>query len=102
MRRYNSTKKIKDAISNDQVFSTTKIPIIPTSSTDRYIISREGDRLDLLANQFYGDPRMWILLAVANNLGKGSFAISSGIQIRLPDINSEELELLIKEAEEQR
>ena len=102
MRRYNSTKKINDLRTNDQVYGTVKLPQIPVSPNDRYIISREGDRLDLLANQFYGDPRMWILLATANNLGKGSFIIRPGLQIRLPDLNQEELESIFAESEENR
>ena len=102
MRRYQSTKKSQDPRTNDQVFGITKIPKIKKSANDRYIISREGDRLDLLANQFYNDPRMWIVLAIANNLGKGSFVIEPGVQIRLPDIDQEEFETLIQETEENR
>ena len=102
MKRYIATKRIIDQKSNNQVFDTTRTPKIRLSATDRYIISREGDRLDSLANQFYGDPRMWTVLAIANNLGKGSFAVPPGLQIRLPDINSEELELLFTEEEENR
>jgi phage tail protein X len=102
MRRYHSTEIIKDSKSNDQVYKITYMPEIPKSASDRYIISREGDRLDLLANQFYKEPRMWVVLAIANNLGKGSFAIPPGKQIRLPDINAEEFELLIKETKENR
>jgi len=102
MRRYHSSKITKDSRSNDQVYKISHMPEIPKSATDRYIISREGDRLDLLANQFYKEPRMWVVLAIANNLGKGSFVVPSGVQIRLPDISAEEFELLIRETEENR
>ena len=102
MKRYNGTDKEKDLKTNDEVFVTTELPIISKSQSDRYIISREGDRLDLLANQFYGDPRMWVALALANNLGKGSFIVPPGIQLRLPDINQEELELLFQETQENK
>ena len=51
---------------------------------DKYIISREGDRLDLLSYEFYGDPRYWTILANANNLGKGTLDVPAGKQIRIP------------------
>lgn len=65
-------------------YATSKIFKTPTSTDDLYIISRERDRLDSLAYEFYGDARFWILIAEANNLGKGSFAIPPGRQIRIP------------------
>ena len=67
-----------------RVYNTTHIPVIERSSQDRYIFSRMGDRLDNLAFQFYGDPRHWIILAVANNLGKGTLIIPPNIQLRIP------------------
>ena len=52
--------------------------------SDLYIFSRDGDRLDNLANDFYKDPRYWWIIAQANNLGKGTLTIPSGLQIRIP------------------
>tara|TARA_R100001377_G_C3192229_1_gene111089 strand:+ start:1750 stop:2064 length:315 start_codon:yes stop_codon:yes gene_type:complete len=65
-------------------YNTTLLPTIEKSFADRYIFTREGDRLDLLANEFYGDPRHWIILAMANNLGKGTLSCPDGIQLRIP------------------
>ncbi len=58
-----------------KAFRTTKFPLIEQSSADRFIFSRQGDRLDNLAYEFYGDPRYWIILAIANNLGKGTLIV---------------------------
>ena len=65
-------------------YKTTVLPTIEKTFEDRYIFSREGDRLDLLAYEFYGDSRNWIILALANNLGKGTLIVPPGIQLRIP------------------
>tara|TARA_R110001592_G_scaffold250488_1_gene513093 strand:- start:2886 stop:3200 length:315 start_codon:yes stop_codon:yes gene_type:complete len=67
-----------------RVYSTTKLPVIEKSIHDRFIFSRTGDRLDNLAFQFYGDPRHWIILAIANKLGKGTLIVPPNIQLRIP------------------
>lgn len=51
---------------------------------DTKILSQEGDRLDLLAKEFYGDESLWFVIAKANNLGKGSFNVPAGLVIRIP------------------
>lgn len=80
INRYVATKT-----KNDGTFETTKYPNFPKSSTDLYIISRDQDRLDMLANEFYEDPRYWWVIAQANpGLGKGSFDVAPGIQLRIP------------------
>ena len=94
--RYYYTKKNKV----DRFF-TSRYPDFPKRATDLYIFSREGDRLDNLANEFYSDPRYWWILAEANNLGKGSFAIGPGIQLRIPLPIDSLLEKL-KRAEEEK
>tara|TARA_Y100000310_G_C20556396_1_gene750755 strand:- start:311 stop:625 length:315 start_codon:yes stop_codon:yes gene_type:complete len=83
--------------------NTTKLPIIEKSYKDRYIISKESDRLDLLSYEFYGDSRYWFILANANNLGKGTLDVPAGKQIRIPP-NSiiTELREIIQKSEENR
>tara|TARA_R110001592_G_scaffold130634_2_gene343893 strand:- start:2730 stop:3026 length:297 start_codon:yes stop_codon:yes gene_type:complete len=93
--RYQSTK------SENGRFSTTKYPNFPKRPTDLYIITREQDRLDLLSNQFYEDPRYWWVLAKANNLGKGTFDITAGIQLRIP-FPITDLTVSLREAQENR
>ena len=54
------------------------------TNEDTKILSQEGDRLDLLAKEFYGDESLWFVIAKANNLGKGSFNVPAGQVIRIP------------------
>ncbi len=78
INRYKESK-----IENDR-FKTAHYPSFPKKQTDLYIISREQDRLDLLSNEFYKDPRYWWILAKVNNLGKGTLDVPIGIQLRIP------------------
>ena len=63
-----------------------KYPEIPVDINDVYIITKGGDRLDLMANDYYGDPDLWwvIVKANPNKIQRDSFFIKSGIQIRIP------------------
>ena len=58
------------------------------SEKDTFVITQEGDRLDLLANEFYQDSSMWWLIADANNLGKGDLIVPAGKQIRIPVLST--------------
>ena len=55
---------------------------IPESDGDIYVITQMGDRLDHLANQYYGDVNLWWYIAKANNLS--FMTILPGIRLRIP------------------
>tara|TARA_R110002012_G_scaffold121786_1_gene271452 strand:+ start:979 stop:1272 length:294 start_codon:yes stop_codon:yes gene_type:complete len=95
LNRYQYTKSSLDR------YSTTRYPSLPKRSTDLYIISRDQDRLDLLSNEFYKDPRYWWVLAKANNLGKGSLDVPVGIQLRIP-FPLEDLTTALRAAEDNK
>jgi|TARA_R110001583_G_scaffold108809_3_gene257522 hypothetical protein len=93
MDRYQATKISKIGKVH---YQTSMIPKIPVQDSDYYIISRDGDRLDLLANEFYKDVSKWWIIAEANGIGKGTTVIEPGIQIRIPNpIEGLILDLLI-------
>jgi phage tail protein X len=82
--RYQNTKQLKSKTTDNRYLSTTIYSEITKNINDIYIISRKGDRLDLLAHQYYGDVTKWSIIARANHLGKGGMDIPSGLQIRIP------------------
>ena len=85
MPRYENTKirKIKKEGSVDVVSKvTTLYDIIPESDNDIYVISQYGDRLDLLAYQYYGDTSLWWYIAKANGLKV--MVIPTGTSLRIP------------------
>jgi nucleoid-associated protein YgaU len=91
MNRYRDAKLIPNANRIDSDGKESKVRRISTimypeffTGSDTRIISQDGDRLDVLAKEFYGDERYWFVIARANNLGKGSMHIPPGEIILIP------------------
>jgi nucleoid-associated protein YgaU len=84
MSRYTNSEKLQTKGSKKQYLESTIYPIVKASDTDLYIISEKGDRLDLLANKYYGDQTMWWIIATANNINNATFYVEPGIQLRIP------------------
>ena len=59
---------------------------IPKSDSDIYVITQEGDRLDHLANQFYGDVNAWWVIAKANGLN--FITVETGKTLRIPTLTN--------------
>lgn len=87
MKRYQDITVLRDSPVKEKVRfrSTVKYPTIPVRSNDIYVITTQGDRLDLLANQFYGDATLYWIIARGNpSLNQGSLTIPPGTQLRIP------------------
>lgn len=82
MRYQNTPQKINKE--NQRVLRPILYPPIPKKSTDIYIYTTVGDRLDNLAHAYYGDVNLWWILAEANGVGKGTFSLESGVLFRIP------------------
>lgn len=96
MKRYSNIQKIKNTNENVGVLGTAYhrpnfYPEIPLSENDIYVITDFGDRLDLLANQFYDDVTLYWVIASANpnSINFGSLFINEGTQLRIPTNLSE-------------
>lgn len=83
-RRYENIKTRK-TISGKIGYLPTTYPSVALSNEDYYIIAREQDRMDLLANDFYGDPTLWWVIAMANDLDRDSVFPPLGFQLRIPN-----------------
>jgi len=59
-------------------------PDIAVNSNDIYVITTVGDRLDLLAYEYYRDTTLWWVIASANALPGDSLSPPVGIQLRIP------------------
>lgn len=80
-------------------YGTLYYPRFEHRESDTYIIPRSGDRLDLIAYDFYKDTRLWWVIKVANNLPGGTLMVEPGKQLRIPNFNTGELQELIEEAQ---
>ena len=61
----NDTKKTKDG---RIVYKVKRYANIPLRESDVYVATETGDRLDTLANHFYGHASLWWIIATANNI----------------------------------
>lgn len=92
MNRYQYTSTT--VINGKSYYQTTKYPEIPLSDQDIYVYASQGDRFDVLANQYYGDQTLWWIISIANtaiagtdlptDLPQDSLIIPEGSQIRIP------------------
>jgi len=80
--RYQTTK-IKKSKEGFRTYTTTYYPNIPISDSDTFILAKEGSRLDSLANEYYGDTKLWWVLAKSNGI-RGKIALKAGELIRIP------------------
>ena len=70
--------KYKDKVS----YKTTIYSKVPETDSDVFLIATEGDRCDIIAQQFYGNPELWWFIARVNNLK--TMNIPAGTQLRIP------------------
>tara|TARA_Y100001963_G_scaffold116067_1_gene161231 strand:- start:161 stop:460 length:300 start_codon:yes stop_codon:yes gene_type:complete len=81
--RYKHTK-IKLGSNGKRVFKPTMYPKIPIRDSDIFIYPKFGDRLDNLAQKYYGDVSLWWIIAKANNLDAAHIGLEMDKQIRIP------------------
>ena len=75
-----------DSNRRKRYYKNIKYPEIPHSINDLYVSTVSGDRLDLLANQFYNDVDLWWIITTANPdiIRRDSFMLEEGIELRIP------------------
>ena len=78
--------QLKRDFNQKRYYKPFKYPTIPLSDKDLYIRTSIGDRLDLLANDFYKDIRLWWIIMNANVgiIRRDSYALESNLEIRIP------------------
>ena len=82
MKRYSNTE-IKRDKSGVRVYNTTFYPSIPIDDSDQFIYTKFGDRVDALANEYYGDVTLWWIISKANGI-KGQAGLKPGQLLRIP------------------
>jgi len=65
-----------------------RIPDIETSSGDIIHVVSMGERIDSIANRYYGDQGLWWVIAHANNLNLLPCDLIVGDRIVIPDPRS--------------
>jgi phage tail protein X len=85
MNRYRNIRTQKDT-DGKRYLRSTIYPQIPETLDDIYIETEYGDRVDVLAYQFYSDPSLWWIITTANpeKLRRDTYVCPAGLQIRIP------------------
>ena len=91
MNRYQNIQIIRNenefvGTIGDQYYRTVYYPEIEPQETDIYVETEFGDRLDSLANRFYGDVSLYWIISICNPnvLDFGSLFPPVGAQLRIP------------------
>ena len=80
MSRYDNVEKIQNK--NVTTIWTSYLPKFKEDNSDVLLIATEGDRCDLISQEYYGTPELWWYIASANNLSSNN--IEAGTQLRVP------------------
>jgi len=82
--RKSSGKGVRKYIESHNSYATTMYVNVPEDDTDIYVTTQEGDRLDILATQFYKDPSLWWFIARTNNLK--TIHVPAGTSLRISQL----------------
>ena len=85
MNRYRNIPKGKDSLGKRYI-KNPLYPSIPETLDDIYVETEYGDRVDILAYQFYNDSSLWWVITTANpgKLRRDTYVCPPGLQIRIP------------------
>jgi len=81
--RYKNTPVRKDK-NGVRYYRPTIVPNIPITDGDQFVFPFDGDRLDSLAQRYYGDSNLWWIIAKANNINNGQIGLDPEKMIRIP------------------
>ena len=82
-RRYEDIQTQK-TLSGKVGYLPTLYPSVTLSNEDYYIIARDQDRMDLVAQDYFGDSTLWWVIAMANDLPGDTMYPPLGFQLRIP------------------
>lgn len=83
--RYKNVRRLKDDVTGKVFHETVPQNFITQSDEDQYttVTNITKDRLDIIANEYYGTPRYWWVIAQANYI-IDPFDVPVGTQLRIP------------------
>lgn len=83
MDRYKNIKILEDT-NGKRYYKNVFYPSIPVRVDDIFFLSTKGDRYDLVATDYYGDPTLDWIIKYANVFPKDSLYIPEGKEVRVP------------------
>ena len=80
MSRYDRIDRIKE--NGVSRIGTADLPEFKEDNSDILLIAVDGDRCDLISQEYYGSTEHWWFIASVNNLSTNN--IEAGTQLRVP------------------
>ena len=80
MSRYDNINKISD--NKVTRIGTADFPKFEEQNSDILLIATQGERCDLISQEYYGTSEFWWYIASVNNLKSNN--IEAGTQLRVP------------------
>ena len=80
MSRYDNISRVKH--NKVMRIGTADLPEFKEKNSDILLIAIDGDRCDLISQQYYGTTEFWWFIASVNNLKSNN--IEAGTQLRIP------------------
>ena len=80
MSRYDTVEFITD--NKIQRIGTADLPKFKENNSDILLIAVDGDRCDLISQEYYGTTEFWWFIASVNSLNANN--IEAGTQLRVP------------------
>ena len=80
MSRYDNISRVKH--NKVMRIGTADLPKFEEKNSDILLIATQGDRCDLISQQYYGTTEFWWFIASVNNLKSNN--IDAGPQLRIP------------------
>ena len=72
-------------VSGTIVFGLMQPSVVADATDELYVVPPNGvARLDLIANNFYGTPALWWVIASVNNIVDPLLSVPQGTSIRIP------------------
>ena len=85
MNRYDRVKKVSE--NKISRIGIADFPKVEDKNSDVLLIATDGDRCDIISQEYYGTPDFWWFIASVNKLKSNN--IEAGTQLRVP-VSTEE------------
>lgn len=87
--RYKNLRRIQDEDTKKIYHESWSQNTVSMSDSDTYytVTAAEENRLDIIANTYYGTPKYWWVIALANYI-IDPFDVPTGTQLRIPPLIS--------------
>ena len=85
MSRYDRVRKVSE--NKISRIGIADFPKVEDKNSDILLIATDGDRCDIISQEYYGTPDFWWFIASVNKLKSNN--IEAGTQLRVP-ISTEE------------